>query len=124
MRKEERIGKEMVVNAVIENMLEKKEPEEIKTPFIDKYKSPSGLKIKSTNETFVPDITAKFGESSNLYEVELDDDFQVNKWKLFSIHAKKKNGNLYLIVPDWLRESVKKELTDQNISAGIIYFNT
>lgn len=118
------MNKEEIVNAVIENLLEKKHPTEIKTPHIEKYASPVKLKIKDSEEVFTPDITAQFGDSANLYEIELDDNFQVNKWKLFSFHAKKRHGNLYLIVPDWLRESVKEVLTNQNINAGIIFFNT
>ena len=122
MRKEERINKEMIVNSVIDNLLEEQEPEEIKTPYISKYESPSKLKLESTNETFVPDIIATYKDSSNYYEIELDDDFKINKWKLFSIQAKKRKGDLYLVVPEWLKESVKNELINQNIPARIIFF--
>lgn len=123
MRKEETTNKEKIVQAVIDNLLEKKQPKEIKTPYIEKYETPAGLKARNGNKTFVPDITAIFDDSSNLYEIELDDDFQVNKWKLFSIYARERNGKLFLVVPEWLKESVKKELVDKNIHAGIIFFN-
>ncbi len=124
MRKEERIDKETIVNALIDNLLEEKHPEEIKTSYIDKYENPAKLKIKGSDEAYTPDVAVSFGDSSNLYEIELDDNFQINKWKLFSLHAQKRNGNLYLIVPEWLRDSVKNELTSQKINAGIIFFNT
>jgi len=61
MRKEERIDMEKIVNAVIDNLLEEKEPEETKTPYLEKYETPAGLKIRNINETFVPVLLQGLG---------------------------------------------------------------
>ena len=124
MRSGNLIKKEVIASAMIDNLVEEKHPKEIKTPYLEKFKTPAGIRIKDGNRTYVPDITARFEHGSNLYAIELKNEFKPEKWRLFSIHAKKHNGNFYLIVPEWLKESVKEELQNQHISAGIIFFST
>jgi hypothetical protein len=124
MRKEENVDKKMVARAVIQKLQDEGSPKEIKTNYLAGFKSPERVMIKGTDVVFIPDIVADYGKETCLYEIELSDDIETDKWKWFSLYAKKNNGNLYLVIPNWLRKPVKQKLNEQHINAGIIYFNT
>ena len=124
MRKEENVDKKMVARVIVQKLQDESSPKEIKTNYLSGFKSPEKVILKGTDTEFTPDIVADYGKETHLYEIELSDDIQTDKWKWFSLYAKKNHGNLYLVVPDWLRNPVKQKLNEQNISAGIIYFST
>ena len=121
---EQAIDKTMVARAVVAKIEDETKPKSVKTTLIKEYEEPGKISLKEKNESFTPDITALYDKSTSIYEIELTDQVSIDKWRLFSLYAKKNNGSLFLVVPDYLKDTVKKEIEDENINAGIIYFNT
>lgn len=125
MKENETIDKTMVTRAVISKIKEENKPDNIKASHLKDFESPSKISYKGKEkQQYMPDIVATYNNGINVYEIELEDDLQPEKWSLMSLYAKKNHGNFYLVVPDYKRDIIKKMIIDKDINAGIIYFNT
>ena len=116
------IDKTMVVKAVISKIKDEGKPDKIKAKDLKDYKTPSKILYKEKNSHIIPDLAVYNDDGLYLYEVELDDKMDIEKWKIMSLYSKKYKGFLYLVVPDHLREKVKNELQKNQVNAGLIYF--
>jgi hypothetical protein len=117
--------KQTVAEAMIEKIKEDDSLISIETQYVDEYQKPDKISWKNTGIGYTPDIRVvlKNGKKS-LYEIELADEFDTDKWELFSLFARKNNGDLYLIVPEWMLDRVKDELHRKKINkVNLIYFN-
>lgn len=118
------IDKTIVTRAVISKIQEEREPTKIQAKHVLGYESPSKITLKGSDDEYVPDIAAIYNKSMSIYEIELNDNIQIEKWRLLSLYAKKNKGNLYLIIPDYLKEPIKEEIKKNNINAGVLVFQT
>lgn len=124
MKKERIIDKTMVARAVIIKIKDDKKADVIKAKYIQGYDDPDIIGNKGNDKGYKPDILTSKGNETNIFEIELDDKMPVNKWRLFSEYAQKNNGNLFLVVPDSLKESIKNEMQKHKINSRLIYFET
>ena len=118
------IDKIMVARAVISTIEEKSEPNKIQSKDLKEYGNPMKIPFKDKKGELIPDLAVYYNYGVNLYEIELENILDVEKWRLMSSYAKKFHGHLFLVVPDFLREKVKNELKSNAINAGLIYFKT
>jgi len=118
------LNKTMVTRAVIMKIEEERKPKAIKTKHVIGYDSPNKISLKGKDEEYTPDITAIFDNSTSVYEIELNKSMPIEKWRLLSLYARKNKGNLYLVVPDFLKDPIKEEIEDKQINAGVIYFDS
>jgi hypothetical protein len=116
------VDKNTVVRAVISKITEEGEPKFIRVKDLQGFENPDA--IEDGHGKFVPDIVVDYDKSTNLYAIELEDDTPVSKWKVFADYAKENHGHLYIVTPDYLKERIKKEITDNDFNAGLIYFST
>lgn len=116
------IDKEMVSRAVIKKIRVDLNPETIKAKHIKDYDNPRAILQKGSKKGYRPDIITVKRDEINIFEIELDDKMPVEKWKLFSSYASKNNGNLFLVVPENLKEIIKKEIKSNLIASRLIYF--
>jgi len=125
MNQENLYNKTTLTRVVISKILDERNPDTIKAMHVPGYDNPDKIIDEEHNVSFVPDITAFFDNEAHVYEIELEkNNMPTDKWKLFSAYAKKNNGSLFLLVPDYIKEDIKKELYAKNINAGVIYFET
>lgn len=117
------IDKIRVVRAVISTIKDNSEPNKIQSKDLKEYGNPMKITLKDKKREFIPDLAVYYNNGVNLYEIELENKIDVEKWRLMSSYAKKFHGHLFLVVPDFLREKVKNELKSNAINAGLIYFN-
>jgi hypothetical protein len=82
------------------------------------------IPFKDQKRELIPDLAVYYNYGVNLYEIVLENIIDIEKWQLMSAFAKKFRGHLFLVVPGFLCEKVKKELKANAINAGLIYFNT
>ena len=115
------INKEVIAKAVIKS-INTQNPVKIETRFLKDYDPPDKIVYKSSREGYNPDIMVFFEDATYIYEIELDDNCETNKWQLFSLYTKKNKGRFYLIVPDWMILSVKATLKNKKIDASILHF--
>ena len=123
MKKTSGISKKMIAEVIIDKLIQEGKSNQIRTSYVKDYLPPEKIQVQGKDETYVPDVKVLYDEA-NLYEIQLDDNIQTDKWKILSTYANKQNGNLYVVAPDWLRNQIKKELIDNEIHAKIIYFET
>ena len=126
MKAKQNVDKTMVTKAVITKIQGDFKPQFIKAQHVNDYNDPDTIYVKGskTEKGYKPDIIASKGEQINIYEIELDDKLPVTKWRFFSNYAREHNGEFYIVVPDYLKEDVKKEIQDKDIYSGLIYFKT
>ncbi len=121
---EQKINKSIVIRAIISKLEDERKPKEIKTNHIAGYNRPVCLSTDNNGESYVPDITAIYDNETIVYEIELNKKMPVDKWRIFSKHARKNNGNFYLVVPKYLKEDIKNKLIEEEVNAGVITFDT
>ena len=125
MKKTSGISKKMIAEVIIDKLIQEGKSNQIRTSYVKDYLPPEKIQVQGKDETYVPDVKVLYdNDEANLYEIQLDDNIQTDKWKILSTYANKQNGNLYVVAPDWLRNQIKKELIDNEIHAKIIYFET
>ncbi|MFW5886274.1 MAG: hypothetical protein ACOCUL_00820 [Bacteroidota bacterium] len=126
MERTENISKKVVAQALIETIQKESRTARIKTDLVKGFGSPIQTmeREKELRKNFTPDISTYKKNQANFYEIELNDNFKVEKWKYFARKAQENKGEFYIILPDWLRPKAKKQLQENNIDASIIYFNT
>ena len=124
MNEKKDFDKTMVSRAVISKIQDDRNPDMIKAKYINRFKDPDTIYRKKNEIGYKPDIIAFNKDNINIYEIELDDKMPLDKWELFSAYARKNNGNLYLVIPDYLKEKIKAKVKKENILTGLIYFDT
>lgn len=115
--------KDVVLNAVLSE-IKKEDYKTIETGFEDDYAFTKKVVWKENEEGYIPDIVVEFDDGiRNIYEIELEEDFSIDKWNLFSMYARKHKGEFYIVLPDWIMEKAKDEIKKHNIShVHLMYF--
>lgn len=124
MKQESSLDKTLIAKAVISKIRKEGNPESIRAKYVNDFEPPNMIHLKGSDESYAPDIAAEYKKTMDVYEIELNSEMPVTKWRLFSLYARKNNGNFYLVVPDYLKEEVKHQLLNREINAGLIYFDT
>jgi hypothetical protein len=115
------INKEVIAKAVIKS-INNLSPVKIETKLLKGYNPPAKIVYKSSEEGYIPDFLIFFEDATYIYEIELDDNYETDKWQLFSLYTTKNKGKFYLVVPDWMVVSVKATLKNKKINASILHF--
>lgn len=124
MQRKKAINKTVVSRAVIIKIQDDRDPDLIKATHIKGYDDPEIIYDEKKDKGYKPDIVSFNKNEINVYEIELNDKMPVRKWQIFAEYAKKNNGNLFLIMPDYLKETIKEEIRKMEIHSKLIYFNT
>lgn len=124
MYKEQSFNKLAVSRAVISRINEVGKQEEVQAKHLKNYKTPNEIKFKGKEFGFTPDLAVFYKDEANFYEIELEKPVSTSKWLLFSLYAQKNKGSFFLVVPDYLKDYIKKEINDKDISAEVLYFLT
>ncbi len=119
-----KINKTLVVRAVISKIKDDRAPDKIEVKELEGFDTPDKIPSNVKDDGLIPDVAVHYGKVLNIYEIELEDTMDAEKWKLMSLYLKKNKGHLFLVVPDYLKEKIKGELEKSKINAGLIYFNT
>jgi hypothetical protein len=124
MFNEKLLNKSVISRAVISFINEEEAPDVLHAKHIKDYESPRKVKLKGKDFGFTPDIAVYYKNVANFYEIELKKPKTSVKWRLFSLYARNNNGNLFIVVPDYLKDDIKKEVEDKDINADVLFFQT
>lgn len=123
-KKKNVINKKIVVQAIIDKIENENDDFEIKTGIVEGYTRPDKIIHKGDQDKgYIPDVVMQNDEKTELFEVELDQDFELDKWKLFSLYTNKMKGNFNIVAPEEILPQVRQVLNTENIKAKIIYFS-
>ena len=114
-----KIDKKKIIISMVQS-LRRNGKYDIKTIHSKDYTNPDKIMWKGKGEAYVPDLTAKRDNLLNIYDVQLTDNYELKKWKLFSLYAHIRKANFYIVTPRWMVNSVREILVNHDISARII----
>ncbi|MFP4061012.1 MAG: hypothetical protein ACOCXW_00120 [Bacteroidota bacterium] len=114
-----KIDKKRIILTIVQN-LHRSGRYDIKTIHSRDFTNPDKIMWKGKSEGFVPDLTARRDNLLNIYDIQLTDNYELTKWKLFSLYANIRKANFYIVTPRWMVNSVKDTLVENVISARII----
>jgi hypothetical protein len=118
------INKEIVAQAIIEKVQNENVNANIRTNLMEGYGRPDEVFIKGNKRIgFTPDVLLKTDDSTEFYEIDLDQDFKLEKWKLFSIYLKKQGGTLNIVTPEKNLQLLRTFLNANKIDARILFFS-
>ncbi|MEA3478831.1 MAG: hypothetical protein U9R60_11670 [Bacteroidota bacterium] len=118
------ISKKIVVQSIIEKVEKEHDDLEIKTSLVEGFSQPDKIINEGKRDTgYTPDVLLRDDNSTDIYEVELDKDFNLDKWRLFSLISNKQKGSFIIVTPEDNIPQVRKALDENQINARIIYFS-
>ena len=72
---------------------------------------------------FTPDVVFSNEDKTELFEIELDKEIKLKKWRLFSLFSKMENGNLNIVTHEEYLPHFREILKANHINnAKLIYF--
>ena len=108
---------ELIARALITDIEKKDNPEKIETRIFNEYNTPQKIIWKENNSGYIPDIKATFSKGvTNIYTIELTDEFNTEKWKLFSLYARQNKGGLFIIAPESRLKEIKDKVKESHIN--------
>lgn len=117
------LDKARIAMAVITKINQEDKPKSIQTSLVKGYEIPAKVKLRG-KDGYVPDIAVEYDKETTVYEIELNQEMKISKWRTLSLYARKFNGNFYLVVPDYLKDLFTREIEEKDINAGVLYFAT
>lgn len=109
-------NKEAITKAVVKEIKKQYTKAQIQATYTSEFQNPSKLAWKNKGENYMPDIIVQnVKEGLNIYEIELSGEFDIDKWKLYSLYAKKSNGRFFLVLPRWLMGKARQTLNDNEL---------
>ena len=95
----------------------------IRSRFGQEFERPDRIKIKGKRKQVTPDLVIESKAGTDLYIVEQETAYDIEKWRLLSLYALKLKGNLYIVAPQDNESYISRKLKESMISARIIYFS-
>ena len=95
------ITKQQVAKTIISQLEEQSYELSVQTDLFNSYQPSPHITTQSSCYEFSPDIltTEKDGET-NIYEIQLNTKINAEKWRIFSLYTKVRQGELHIIVPE------------------------
>jgi len=112
------ITKEQVAQAVITQLERNYNDVTVETSLFENYKTPDKVVWKSNNVGYHPDIkiiTTK--GTTKLFEIELDNRINQEKWRLLSLYAKMKKGDFTVVIPEYMISRVETIIAEKNFKS-------
>jgi len=122
-KKPAEINKRLVVHAIIEKIEQEHDNAEIRTRLVEGYEVPGKIIPKGKQDKgYYPDVIALEEQRTELFEVELAPEPNIEKWRIFSLFSKKEHGSFHLVIPEIHLSFFREQLTANNINAKLIFF--
>ncbi|MGW8316184.1 MAG: hypothetical protein ACWGNV_11325 [Bacteroidales bacterium] len=120
------IDKKIVVQAIIEKAEKDNNDVQIMTSIVEGYERPDRIVVKGEQQRgYTPDVILRNSDTTDLYEVELgkDQDYKLDKWRLFSLYSLRQKGNFNIVIPEDSLSRLRELLKKNQIKAKILYFS-
>ncbi len=111
---------EQIIETLIQKVKLEKGVVKIKSRFGKEYERPDRIRIKGKKKQVTPDLVIESGDQTDMYIVELEANFDVDKWRLLSLYTRQLHGRLYILAPVDYEAFISRKLEEFHISARII----
>jgi hypothetical protein len=118
------ISNEQIIIALIEKAKQDRGIISIRSRFGNEYARPDALKLKGRKrKTMVPDLVIQYTQHADLYIIEQDTEYDIERWRLLSLYALKMQGQLHIVTSKDNEAHINSKLEESSISARLILFS-
>jgi hypothetical protein len=114
---------EQIIITLIDKARENKKILTIRSRFGQEFGRPDSIKTKGKKKQVTPDLVIETRAGTDLYVVEQETSYDIEKWRLLSLYALRIKGNLFIVAPEDHKSYVSRKLEESKISALVIYFS-
>ena len=110
------LTKKQVAKSIVPQLEEQAYEMSLHTGLLKDYTPSSPITTQTANNGFIPDIitTEKNGET-NIYEIQLNNNINTEKWNFFAHFTKERHGKLHIIVPEPNLSAAEKVIVENDI---------
>lgn len=110
------LTKQQVAKSIISQLEEQSYELSVQTHLLKNYMPSSPITTQSCYYGFSPDIltTEKNGET-NIYEIQLNNKIDAERWRIFSLYTKVRCGQLHIIVPEPNLSAAEETIIEHDI---------
>lgn len=90
---------ELIIDTLIQKVKQDDKVVKIRSRFGKEYERPDRVMVKGRKKHVTPDLVIKYGNRTDLYIVEQETSFDVEKCHLLSRYTSKLHGDLYILAP-------------------------
>lgn len=87
---------------------------------LGRYERPGLIHGKEVEEAYYPSIVVNHNNKETIFDIDLDGKGKMKKWRVFSNHAKSRDGDFFVITPLRKAKKAKKLLRKKNIPAEVV----
>lgn len=117
------VSKKIVAQAIIQKAEEDYEDVKIMTSMVEGFEKPEKIMSKDTQtEGFTPDVMLRSNDVTELFEINLAQDFKLERWKLFSNFSSNKKRSFSIVTREEHVNPLRNFLKQNDIEARILYF--
>lgn len=117
------ISKKNVAQAIIQKAEEDYDNVKIMTSMLEGFDRPDKIMNKDQEKGgFSPDVMLRSNEVTELYEIDLVQDFKPEKWKLFSRFSDDDKRSFSIVTHEEHVNPLRDFLSQNAIEARILYF--
>ena len=118
------VSKKDIAEAIIQKVEEENNDVMIMTSMIEGYERPEVIMSKEKQATgYSPDVMLRNDDIIELYEIDLDLDFKLDKWMLFSNFTSSDKRTFSIVTPEDNVTPLKAFLKENDIEARILFFS-
>jgi len=118
------VSKKDIAEAIIQKVEEENDNVRIMTSMVEGYERPEMIKGKEKQAAgYTPDVMLRNDDIIELYEIDLDQDFKLEKWMLFSHFTRSEKRSFSIVTPEDNVTPLKTFLNENDIEARIVYFS-
>ncbi|WP_319226552.1 hypothetical protein [Draconibacterium orientale] len=110
------LTKKQVAKSIVPQLEEQAYEMSLQTGLLKNYSPSSPITTQTEDNGFIPDIitTEKNGET-NIYEIQLNNNINTEKWSFFAHFTKERHGKLHIIVPEPNLSAAEKVIVENDI---------
>ena len=117
------VSKKNIAQAIIQKAEKEHEDVRIMTSMVEGFERPEMIMNKKKEQGgFTPDVMLRSKGVTELYEIDLGQDFKLEKWKLFSRFSNNENRIFCIVTHEVHLHPLRDFLKWNNIEARILYF--
>jgi hypothetical protein len=117
------ISIEQIIITLIDKARQNKGTLNIRSRFGQEFERPDSIKIKGKKKQVTPDLVIESRKGADLYVIELETTYDIEKWRLLSLYALRMKGNLHIVAPHENETYISGKVEESGINARILYFS-
>jgi hypothetical protein len=118
------VSKKDIAEAIIQKVEQENDDVMIMTSMVEGYERPEVIMSKEKQTAgYTPDVMLRNDDIIELYEIDLDQDFKLDKWMLFSHFTSSDKRTFSIVTPEDNVTPLKTFLKENDIEARILFFS-